>query len=65
MANIQEKLQSLYAELEVNVEKYNKALNNININKEKIISLQGAIEALRSLQEEGTANAANAIVDAA
>ena len=64
MANIQEKLQALYKELETVVEKYNEALGVVNLSKEKIIALQGAIEALRSLQEEDNIDAANAIVDA-
>jgi len=64
MANIQEKIQSLYADLEATVEKYNEALGVVNVNKEKIIALQGALEALRSLQEEDNIVAANAIVDA-
>ena len=64
MANIQEKIQSLYAELEATVEKYNEALGIVNGSKEKIIALQGALEALRSLQEEDNIVAANAIVDA-
>ena len=64
MANIQEKLQFLYKELETVVEKYNEALGVVNLSKEKIIALQGAIEALRSLQEEDNIDAANAVVDA-
>jgi peptidoglycan hydrolase CwlO-like protein len=64
MANIQEKIQSLYADLEATVEKYNEALDVVNVSKEKIIALQGALEALRSLQEEDNIVAANAIVDA-
>ena len=64
MANIQEKLQALYKELETVVEKYNEALGVVNLSKEKIIALQGAIEALRSLQEEDNIDAANAVVDA-
>ena len=64
MANIQEKLQFLYKELETVVEKYNEALGVVNLSKEKIIALQGAIEALRSLQEEDNIDAATAVVDA-
>ena len=64
MANIQEKLQFLYKELETVVEKYNEALGVVNLSKEKIIALQGAIEALRSLQEEDNIAAANEVVDA-
>ena len=64
MANIQEKLQFLYKELETVVEKYNEALGVVNLSKEKIIALQGAIEALRSLQEEDSIETANAVVDA-
>ena len=64
MANLQEKLQFLYKELETVVEKYNEALGVVNLSKEKIIALQGAIEALRSLQEEDNIDAANEVVDA-
>lgn len=64
MANIQEKVNSLYKELEATVEKYNEALSVVNSSKEKIIALQGGLEALRSLQEENNIDAANAIVDA-
>lgn len=64
MVNIQEKLQFLYKELETVAEKYNEALGVVNLSKEKIIALQGAIEALRSLQEENNIDAANAVVDA-
>ena len=64
MANIQEKIQSLYTDLEATVEKYNEALGVVNVSKEKIIALQGALEALRSLQEEDNVDAANAVVDA-
>ena len=64
MANLQEKIQSFYAELEATVEKHNEALGVVNTSKEKIIALQGALEALRSLQEEDNIEAANAVVDA-
>ena len=64
MANIQEKIQSLYADLEATVEKHNEALGVVNVNKEKIIALQGGLEVLRSLQEEENIDASNAIVDA-
>ena len=65
MTNIQEKLQALYKELETVVEKYNEAISVVNFSKEKIIALQGALEALRSLQEENNIDAASAVVDAA
>ena len=64
MANIQEKLQFLYKDLETVVEKYNEALGVVNFSKEKLIALQGAIEALRSLQEEDNIDAANTVIDA-
>jgi hypothetical protein len=64
MANIQEKTASLFSELEANVEKYNQALGIVNSTKEQIISLQGALTALRELAEEDNLQAANAIVDA-
>lgn len=64
MANIQEKIQSLYADLEVTVEKHNEALGVVNVSKEKIIALQGGLEVLRSLQEEENVDAAHAVVDA-
>ena len=58
-------IQALYKELETVVEKYNEAISVVNFSKEKIIALQGAIEALRSLQEENNIDAAIAVVDAA
>jgi len=64
MANIQEKTASLFSELEANVEKYNQALGIVNSTKEQIISLQGALTALRELAEEDNLQAADAIVDA-
>jgi hypothetical protein len=64
MANIQEKIASLFSELEATVEKYNQALGIVNSTKEQIISLQGALTALRELAEEDNLEAANAIVDA-
>jgi hypothetical protein len=64
MANIQEKTASLFSELEANVEKYNQALGIVNSTKEQIISLQGALTALRELAEEDNLQAANVIVDA-
>ena len=64
MTNIQEKLQALYKELETVVEKYNEAISVVNFSKEKIIALQGALEALRSLQEENNIDVAHAVVDA-
>jgi hypothetical protein len=63
MANIQEKIQSLYTELEATVEKHNEALGVVNHSKEKNIALQGGLEVLRSLQEEENVDAAHAIVD--
>jgi len=63
MANIQEKTASLFSELEATVEKYNQALGIVNSTKEQIISLQGALTALRELAEEDNFEAANAIVD--
>lgn len=63
MANIQEKTASLFSELEANVEKYNQALGIVNSTKEQIISLQGALTALRELAEEDNLQAANALVD--
>lgn len=64
MANIQEKTASLFSELEANVEKYNQAFGIVNSTKEQIISLQGALTALRELAEEDNLQADNAVVDA-
>jgi hypothetical protein len=64
MANIQEKLDNLHKELEASVNTYNEAFNTVNVTKEKIIALQGAMQALRDLVEEENVDAANAIVDA-
>ena len=52
MASIQEKIDVLYKELEEVVEQHNQALQVQNGAKEKAISLQGAINALKELQEE-------------
>jgi small-conductance mechanosensitive channel len=52
MASIQEKIDSLYKELEEVVEQHNQALQVQNAAKEKAISLQGALNALKELQEE-------------
>jgi small-conductance mechanosensitive channel len=57
MASIQEKIDSLYKELEEVVEQHNQALQVQNAAKEKAISLQGAINALKELQEEETPEA--------
>lgn len=64
MINIQEKLNNLYRELEVSINIYDQAINTVNITKEKIIGLQGAMQALHDLAEEENANTAHAIVDA-
>ena len=63
MANIQEKTASLLSELEATVEKYNQELGIVNSTKEQMISLQGALTALRELAEEDNLKAANVIVD--
>ena len=63
MANIQEKTASLFSDLEATVEKYNQALGIVNSTKEQIISLQGALTALRELAEEDNLEAAKAIFD--
>lgn len=64
MANIQEKLGVLQQELESSVNTYNEALSTMNSAKDKIIHLQGAMQALRDLLEEENVDAAHAIVDA-
>jgi len=63
MANIQEKTASLFSELEATVEKYNQAIVTVNSTKEQIISIQGALTALRELAEEDNLEAAKAIFD--
>jgi hypothetical protein len=52
MASIQEKIDTLYKELEEVVEQHNQALQVQNAAKEKALSLQGALNALKQLQEE-------------
>ena len=52
MASIQEKIDTLYRELEEVVEQHNQALQVQNGAKEKALSLQGALNALKQLQEE-------------
>lgn len=51
MASIQEKIDSLYKELEEVVEQHNQAVQIQNAAKEKAISIQGAINALKEIQE--------------
>jgi hypothetical protein len=57
MASIQEKIDSLYKELEEVVEQHNQALQVQTAAKEKAIALQGALNALKELQEEEPAEA--------
>jgi len=52
MASLQEKIDTLYKELEEIVEQHNQAVQIQNAAKEKAISIQGAINALKELQEE-------------
>ena len=52
MATITEKIAELTAELEKVVEQHNQAVQVMNAAKEQAISLQGAINALRELQED-------------
>jgi small-conductance mechanosensitive channel len=54
MATVTEKLETLTAELEKVVEQHNQAVQVMNAAKEQAISLQGAINALRELQEDET-----------
>jgi exonuclease VII small subunit len=54
MATPAEKIESLTAELEKVVEQHNQAVQVINSCREQAISLQGAINALRELEEEST-----------
>ena len=54
MATIQEKIDALYAELEQVVEQHNQAVQIQGAAKEKAISIQGAINALKELQEDGS-----------
>jgi small-conductance mechanosensitive channel len=53
MATPAEKIQSLTTELEKVVEQHNQAVQVMNACREQAISLQGAINALRELEEEG------------
>jgi hypothetical protein len=48
---IQEKIDSLYKELEEVVEQHNQAVQIQGAAKEKAISIQGAINALKEIQE--------------
>jgi len=52
MVSLQEKIDTLYKELEEIVEQHNQAVQIQNAAKEKAISIQGAINALKELQEE-------------
>jgi len=61
MVSIAEKIEALYAELEQVVEQHNQAVQIQGAAKEKAISIQGAINALKELQEgEGTEEATQA-----
>ena len=61
MASIAEKIEALYTELEQVVEQHNQAVQIQGAAKEKAISIQGAINALKELQEgEGTEEATQA-----
>ena len=51
MALIQEKIDSLYKELEEVVEQHNQAVQIQGAAKEKAICIQGAINALKEIQE--------------
>jgi hypothetical protein len=51
MADIQEKIDALYKELEQVVEQHNQAVQIQGAAKEKAISIQGAINALKELAD--------------
>jgi hypothetical protein len=51
MADIQEKIEALYKELEQVVEQHNQAVQIQGAAKEKAISIQGAINALKELTD--------------
>jgi hypothetical protein len=51
MSTIQEKVDSLMTDLQQAVDVYNQASETLAQTKEKIISLQGALQALKELQE--------------
>jgi hypothetical protein len=57
MASLQEKIDALYKELEEVVEQHNQAVQVQNAAKEKAISIQGALNALRELQEDEASEA--------
>ena len=49
MASVQEKFDSIVAELQATVDEYNNALKVMEAAKEKAIALQGAAQTLREL----------------
>lgn len=64
MATYQEKIDSLYKDLELAVKEHDKAINQVVAAKELILSIQGGISVLHELQEDEIINTAHAIVDA-
>jgi len=63
MANYQEKINSLYEELELAVKEHDRAVNQVVAAKELIISIEGGISVLHELQEDEAIDSAHAIVD--
>ena len=64
MTAYQEKIDSLYEDLELAVKEHDKAANQMVAAKELILSIQGGISVLHELQEDEAINSAHAIVNA-
>lgn len=64
MATYQEKIDSLYKDLELAVREHDRAANQMVAAKELILSIQGGISVLHELQEDETIGTAHTIVAA-
>ena len=64
MATYQEKIDSLYKDLELAVKEHDRAVNQVVAAKELILSIQGGISVLHELQEDEAIDTAHTIVAA-
>ena len=64
MTIYQEKIDSLYEDLELAVREHDRAVNQVVAAKELILSIQGGISVLHELQEDEAIGAAHTIVTA-
>ena len=64
MTIYQEKIDSLYEDLELAVREHDRAVNQVVAAKELIFSIQGGISVLHELQEDAAIGTAHTTVDA-